>query len=739
MKHGKLSLLLVMIAVLLVSAIVPLTNPITESEQSHTAIRRNLLSYETHDFFYIVGDSELATVAAAESWIGDGSPGNPFLIQGYSITPEIENIHIQDTRLHVKILDCNLTYSLYSIGLTNTTNITIQNCLFSNNSYGVNLVNSTGIDIVGCNFSFSEYGESSVYMESCFDISIQDCVMQGAIDTDAGIYGTYSGGITIYNNTIYEFDNHGIFFGGSNNIDILNNMIYWNDAIASARSCGIYLVDGLFANITGNNITENHDSGITLNGFSNTTITDNYISGNWYHGIDVEWSIFCVIENNWIGGNGEGIIGGGPLCGIFSSYSDYLQIGENDFWWNTENTLTIIYSNFAHIYGNYINHSHNHGMYLFESPNATIEANEIYNSDGIGSTVTCGIYLEDSSYVSLLENILGQNTQNGISVYSSDGGEIIGNTIFDSGSYGIMVSDGTTWNISYNVIFDNGGPGIYMDVPTSHNLIYSNDIGWCSGVQAVDEGFGNYWNSTNIGNWYSDYNGTGTYTIHGASTEIDYYPSMSLFLGTSTPYEYEVGTTGNTMTWAASALNPDSYELLIDGVSQGLVIWDGSEIAADVDGLPVGVYNATLIVYHISGHWLANQSVLTVIDTAAPTWTVTPQDQTLDYNEPLSYQLQASDSSGIESWTVNNTAGFSISSTGLLTNATILASGVYYVEVTVTDVYSNSLTITLMITVNELTIGGPVIDPTTLALSVGGAGVAVVIIIAVVVIKKKGS
>jgi hypothetical protein len=210
---------------------------------------------------------------------------------------------------------------------------------------------------------------------------------------------------------------------------------------------------------------------------------------------------------------------------------------------------------------------------------------------------------------------------------------------------------------------------------------------------------------------------------------------MSLYLGTTTPSEYEAGTTGNTMTWDASALNPGTYELLIDGVSQGHVAWDGSAIEADVDGLLVGVYNVTIIAYHISGHWLANESVLTVVDTMAPTWTVTPEDQVLDYGEDLSYQLQATDGSGIASWAVNDTVNFAISASGLLTNAITLEPGVYFVEITVTDVYAHSVSVTIMITVNP----APPPVPPALMLVLGGAGAAVIIIVIVLVLKKKGT
>jgi len=377
-------------------------------------------------------------------------------------------------------------------------------------------------------------------------------------------------------------------------------------------------------------------------------------------------------------------------------------------------------------------------MSVYDSQNVTIEENEIYNAYGIGGGPACGIMVYLSDNASLLHNILGHNSENGITVSNSMTGEVIGNTIYDSEYNGLSMIFASGWTISHNVIYDNGGPGIAMNAPTSDNLIYYNDIGWSGEFLVLDNGVGCDWNYTTIGNWYSDYSGTGTYSIPGSASEIDYYPSVSLYCGVTVPSEYEVGTTGNTMTWNSSALNPGTYELLIDSEPQGPVVWDGDAIVADVDGLPAGVYNVTLVTFHVSGHWLANQSVLTVVDTMAPAWTVTPEDQTVDYNVALTYQLQASDPSGIESWAVNNTVRFAISSSGLLTNATALEPGIYYVEVTVTDTESNSVTVTVMITVNEHVPPSPPFDP-AMALALGGVGVGIVIILIVFVVKKKGT
>jgi parallel beta-helix repeat protein len=716
----------------------PFANPMTNNDLVRQAEPTSALSYVPHGSIDINGDDNFNDTATAEGWEGDGSPESPFLIQGYEIYNDETLIYITSTRYHFKILDCNLTYAWAAVQLWNVSNGVIENCLMDIPYFGVFMTNVTNIQVIGCEISVHpDFPESGVYMDSAIDCSVESCIIQGASGSEAGIYGGMCEGITLFNNTIFEFDNHGIFFGGTYDMDILNNTLYWNEGAGGGGPvCGILIVESLLANIEGNNITQNMDNGITISGVNNVTITENHIVENWIHGVLVEFSEYCVIQDNYIAGHGDGIIEG-PACGVLTSFADYCQIIGNEFWWNALTSISLGYSNFGYIFGNYMNHSFDHGMWIYESHNATVEKNEVYNAYAIGSgPPACGILVEGSDDASLLRNTLGHNSENGITVISSSGGEVTGNTIFDSEYFGLFMGEASDWVITYNVIYDNGGPGIYLDVPTADNLLYYNDIVWSGEMLVVDEGFGNFWNSSGIGNWYSDYSGTGTYTIYGAPGEVDYYPSMSLYCGVTESSQYEAGTTGNTMTWNSSALNPGKYELLIDGVSQGYFEWDGEAIAADVDGLPVGVYNVTLIVYHVSGHFLANQSTLTVVDTTGPEWTITPVDQTLEYDEPLSYQVNATDPSGIASWAVNDTTNFAISGDGLITNATTLEPGVYYLEITVTDMYDNEVSVTIMITVNE---PAPPYDPTMLMLAAGGIGAAVLLILVVYGYKRKGT
>ncbi|MHA2134161.1 MAG: BMP family lipoprotein [Candidatus Thorarchaeota archaeon] len=59
---------------------------------------------------------------------------------------------------------------------------------------------------------------------------------------------------------------------------------------------------------------------------------------------------------------------------------------------------------------------------------------------------------------------------------------------------------------------------------------------------------------------------------------------------------YEVGTTGHTMTWNPVDDNPSFYRVWVDGAILIDGAWDGSSIGANVDSLSIGLHNATLKV-----------------------------------------------------------------------------------------------------------------------------------------------
>ena len=75
---------------------------------------------------------------------------------------------------------------------------------------------------------------------------------------------------------------------------------------------------------------------------------------------------------------------------------------------------------------------------------------------------------------------------------------------------------------------------------------------------------------------------------------------------------YIEGDTGNRILWNPSDLSPSSYEVLRNGSIARSGGWDGSEIEISVDGLVIGQYNYTLVVYDYSGNFASDEVLVTV-------------------------------------------------------------------------------------------------------------------------------
>jgi hypothetical protein len=90
-----------------------------------------------------------------------------------------------------------------------------------------------------------------------------------------------------------------------------------------------------------------------------------------------------------------------------------------------------------------------------------------------------------------------------------------------------------------------------------------------------------------------------------------------------------------------------------------------------------------------------------VVDTTAPAWMETPTNQIIETGGQLDYSLDASDASGVSHWIVNETTHFAMTGGGRLINIVALDPGTYWVSVTVFDVYHNSRSVVLSITVTD--------------------------------------
>ncbi len=145
---------------------------------------------------------------------------------------------------------------------------------------------------------------------------------------------------------------------------------------------------------------------------------------------------------------------------------------------------------------------------------------------------------------------------------------------------------------------------------------------------------------------------------------------------------------------------------------------DTTNFAIDVNGvltnasiLTVGEHWANITVYDPYGNYLSAIINITVVDVAPPTWDQTPADLVIEYGIALSYNVNASDISGIDHYWINYTVTFVIDGEGVLSNTVLLAVGEYWVNITAYDplgLYSSAI---INITVQDTTVPAWVQSP----------------------------
>ena len=106
----------------------------------------------------------------------------------------------------------------------------------------------------------------------------------------------------------------------------------------------------------------------------------------------------------------------------------------------------------------------------------------------------------------------------------------ISECIFASnGGTGIYFSHTLNSTIKDSIILYNGGGGIRFYYYTQYCFVFGNEIGWngYSGSYCYDSGLNNTWdNGVDMGNWWSDYGGSGVFLIGGSAGSIDRFPMI---------------------------------------------------------------------------------------------------------------------------------------------------------------------------------------------------------------------
>ena len=457
-------------------------------------------------------------------------------------------------------------YSTVDIGISLAfcDNVVIYNSICSNN-------NLIGIYVrFSCNITVStsivEYGGDGIFVDNSVNVTIANNEVRYISSFDTYSIRLFSSDVcNIIGNTVENSDygiwadsysNYQITITGNyfTNIDEGAILIYdafnseINDNSISYALEGIVMFDGT-NNLLDNNIISHCNTGFKIYNSFNFVASSNDISYSQTKGFRIGNSFdFLLTHNDVLNTNGSNPMDGlgvwiensydftvsytilsnelNSTGGLYIDTCDNFQLDNsmmNSF--GTGVGITIISSTNITIYSNYCT-AFETGISVTSAFNTFIGDNEIRNCS------LNGIYLNGvlNSTVEMNTIINGNNEVNsgyGIYFTESHNSSINSNVIFEF-NYGIVGIYTNDTLIEWNAVMDCKYFGIHLYLSyyniIHHNTLIFNNLGFEQGYDYSLELTNTWYDAETLeGNWWSDWNETGTYSISGSGA-IDLYP-----------------------------------------------------------------------------------------------------------------------------------------------------------------------------------------------------------------------
>ncbi len=484
---------------------------------------------------------------------GNGTEGNPWLIQGHDIdgTHAGNCIYVGNTTDHFLIKDCTLRNATLNTGpyaqnaglfLYLSENGAVENTTFLDGNYGVYAESSHGIAFESCTFSGYNYYEAQI--SNSVNISLANTSFQTH----------YSGGVLFYfseniSSVGCDFASYqGLLIISSMNATVNNNTFsdggiqlqggyrkYWNTHdIDDSNTLGgnaIYYRK----NVSGMDVPL--DAGQLILVESDNMTAKNLNLSVGYRLFQLAFSDDCTIHDNFFGKKMMGacmffmcnrttavnnIIKNNTAFSI--SYSHFTNVSNNQAW-DVDTFVDLSRSSNGSFYGNNIENCSGRGFDLYKSHDNTF-VNNVINCTG-----NDGIKVQEGDRLVIIGNEIRGTQSQGIDASSMNDG-LIEENVFQDNNYGLRILGGS-------------GTRIY------HNDFLNNSVhGYDTGSHQWDDGYpggGNYWDNysgTDIfsgpGQDISGSDGMGdtNFILSGTSGAVDNYPLMIPFEQFEDAYEY---------------------------------------------------------------------------------------------------------------------------------------------------------------------------------------------------------
>ena len=246
-------------------------------------VSASLRQHIDHDPILFGSDNDFISTATVESWPGDGTATNPYLIEGYRIVGDPHyQILIMNTTVHFQIINCYVSGGVNALSLYNVSNCVVENNVVAQSSdTGIMIGFSSNISILDNTIrDCSQYGLSILQSEN---ITVTNNHIRA--NTMGGIHLGWAHNNSLVNNTLRNGQvgialarDYG--YGGSNNNQIIGNDIFYNFD-------GIVVMESRENTISNNVIHDNEWTGITIYNSNSNQFSNNSFVNILYYGIEM--------------------------------------------------------------------------------------------------------------------------------------------------------------------------------------------------------------------------------------------------------------------------------------------------------------------------------------------------------------------------------------------------------------------------------------------------------------------
>ncbi|MHA2309372.1 MAG: right-handed parallel beta-helix repeat-containing protein, partial [Candidatus Heimdallarchaeaceae archaeon] len=178
------------------------------------------------------------------------------------------------------------------------------------------------------------------------------------------------------------------------------------------------------------------------------------------------------------------------------------------------------------ISGNFFGYNNAEGLRIKSSYEILILNNTISNNE-------FGIRIQSSRSLHIQNNFISSNSRYGIEFHLSEVSDIINNTISYNFGAGIDLDNTHDCIITYNYFIENLYHGVAIHSASTMNIVHHNAFinnNPFENSQALDSAVLNTWydETTQKGNYWSDWDGSFAYSIDGVVNSADIYPLSEL-------------------------------------------------------------------------------------------------------------------------------------------------------------------------------------------------------------------